>query len=132
MQVSQADEANVQALPVGQTVNDIKYSEQGVWVAGGGRATRVDPRTNKVGDTIDTPALSEEIAIEGDTVWLPGTTDDGYVERITADTGQVNNQRDDDRHAAGCRGVAWWLRVDRRREGGGAAQDRRAHGARRR
>ena len=92
VRVSQADPANVQVAPVGQTINDIVYSEQGIWAAGAGSATRVDPATNAVGETIETPALSEEIAIAGGTVWLPGTTDDGYVERIAADTGQVNPQ----------------------------------------
>ena len=92
MKVLQADPANVKAIPIDHAINDIAYTEQGIWTAGDGHATRIDPVTNKAGDPIETPALAEEIAIDAGTVWLPGTTDDGYVERIAADTGEVNTQ----------------------------------------
>lgn len=72
--------------------NGIAWSEDGVWAAGHGKATRIDPSNNRAGRSIDTPALSEDIAIEAGTVWLPSTDDDGRVERISADEGQVNTQ----------------------------------------
>lgn len=90
--VLQADPADAQVVPIKHTINDIEYTEQGIWTAGAGQATRVDPTTLKPGDPINTPALSEEIAVEAGTVWLPGTTDDGYVERVAVDTGEVNTQ----------------------------------------
>jgi streptogramin lyase len=82
----------VATIDLEHSPNGIAYSDVGVWTAGNGRATRIDPETNKAGEAIETPALSEDIAIENGTVWLPGTTDDGYVERIDAEEGQVNTQ----------------------------------------
>jgi streptogramin lyase len=71
--------------------NGIAWSEAGVWVTGNGYATRIDPADNKAGDAIKTPALAEDISIESDTVWIPNS-EDGSVERLTADLGQVNTQ----------------------------------------
>jgi streptogramin lyase len=71
--------------------NGIAWSEAGVWVSGNGNATRIDPADNKAGKAIKTPSLAEDIAIEADTVWLPNS-EDGTVERLTADFGQVNTQ----------------------------------------
>ena len=84
----------VATIELEHSPNGIAWSEQGVWTAGNGQATRIDPRTNRAGEAIDTPALSEDIAIEAGIVWLPGNggDEDGYVERITADEGQVNTQ----------------------------------------
>ncbi len=82
----------VAVVELEHSANGIAWSEDGLWVAGNGKATRIDPSTNRAGEPIKTPALSEDIAIEAGTVWLPSTNGDGYVERISADEGQVNTQ----------------------------------------
>jgi streptogramin lyase len=82
----------VARIDLDHSPNGIAWSEDGLWTAGNGRATKINPDTNKAAKAIETPALSEDIAIEAGTVWLPSTNDDGYVERISADEGQVNTQ----------------------------------------
>jgi streptogramin lyase len=81
----------VATIQLKHSPNGIAWSEAGVWVSGNGNATRVDPANNKADEAIKTPSLAEDIAIEADTVWLPNS-EDGTVERLTADFGQVNTQ----------------------------------------
>jgi outer membrane protein assembly factor BamB len=81
--------ASAKRAVVTHPANGIAVAPEGVWIAGGGETTRLDPATAEAGDPVETPgAFSEDIAIAAGTVFLPSTMEGGQVQRLAADSGE--------------------------------------------
>jgi hypothetical protein len=68
---------------------DLALGAQGVWVSGFGAVSRIDPSTNQVVATVETPGTEDfsQIAVGWGAVWV--TADRGAVYRIDATTNRV-------------------------------------------
>jgi ABC-type branched-subunit amino acid transport system substrate-binding protein/DNA-binding beta-propeller fold protein YncE len=60
---------------------ELAAGEEGVWVVSGSDVTRIDPRTNRVGQTIRLGSDAASVAVGAGKVWVPSARD-GVVWRI--------------------------------------------------
>jgi streptogramin lyase len=74
-------------IPAGAV--DVKVGDGAVWVSGFGKVSRIDPRTNEVVATIDTPGTEDysRLAVGEGGVWV--TADGGKLHRIDPATNAV-------------------------------------------
>jgi streptogramin lyase len=77
------------SIPIPSGAVDVAVGEGSVWVSGFGRMTRLDPNTDHVTATVDTPGTEDysQIAVGLGAVWV--TADGGKLHRIDPTTNRL-------------------------------------------